>query len=545
MPSAVAAADRGRAAYAENDWVEAYESLSAADRAQPLDADDLELLARAAYLLGHEDEFVANLERAHRIHLGAGRDLAAADCAFWIGFRLAFQGEDAPSSGWFARARRLTDGRETVLAGYLLIPVWIEQMTSGDWEGGCANTIEAAAIGERFGDPDLVALAEIELGQGLMAQGKVVEGLRLVDESMVAVTSGELSPIVAGIVYCNTIDFCRRAQELRRAREWTAALTRWCEQQSGMVAHTGICLVHRAELMTLGGDWREALDELRGLAERFDQGALGRHARAHGAYQRGEVLRLRGDFDAAEAAYRDASKLGREPQPGLALLRLSQGNGEAAAAAITRAIDETTEEIERTGLLPALVEIKLATGNPAEARSASLELRGIAERRRSEALMAMSAHAAGVVALAEDDPVEALAETRRAWRAWEDLGAPHEAARARALVGLACRALGDEDGAALALEAAREDFERLGAAPDIAWVDSIIAPEGTGPAHGLTDRELEVLRLVAEGRSNREIAEALTISEHTAARHLQNIFAKLRVSSRTAAVAFAFEHGLV
>ncbi len=544
---AIAEVERGRACYARHAWADAYEVLSRVDRTTSLGADDVELLARSAYMLGRDDDYVSGLERAHRAHLESGEASRAASCAFWIGWNLMFRGETAPASGWFARAQRVLEREkgECVERGYLLIPVWLEQTAGADHKGAYATAAEAAAIGERCGDQDLVALALMEQGHALVRQGLTEEGLRVVDETMVAVTAGELSPIVAGIVYCNTIAFCRGAFELRRAREWTSALTRWCEQQPDMVAHNGLCLVHRAELMTLGGAWADALDELRRLGERFTEGVLNQRALGAAAYQQGEVHRLLGEFDAAEAAYRKASLLGREPYPGLALLRLAQGNGKAAAAAIRRAVGECTQPLKRAALLPAFVEIMLAGGDVEAARNACRQLEEIARTQKTDALEAMSAQAGGAVLLAEGDASAALVALRRAWQAWQVLEAPYEAARARVLVGLACRSLGDEDAAALELEAARGVFAELEAMRDVGWVDSLSPRAAPPDAHGLTPRELEVLRLVAAGKSNREIASALAISEHTVARHLQNIFAKLRVSSRTAAGAFAFEHDLV
>ena len=498
-------------------------------------------------MLGRDDDYVAALERAHRAHLDADHSLPAARCAFWIGLTLFLRGETAPATGWFARAQRLVDreGRDCAERGYVLTAVCVQQMAARDYEAAYATAGEAAAIGERCGDRDLVAFARMDQGSAMLSLGRTDEGRRLVDETMVSVTAGELSPIAAGLVYCNTISVCQDAHELRRAREWTAALTRWCEQQPDMVAHTGICHVHRAELMTLGGDWEEALGELRRLGARPAGGLVNQRAMGQAAYQRGEVLRLRGEFDAAEAAYREASRLGREPQPGLALLRLVQGNAEAAAASIRRAVGEAARPLKRATMLPAYVEIALAADDVEAARAAWRELEEIAGRHGSDALVASAAQAEGAVRLAEGDADAALTATRRAWSLWEELKAPYEAARARVLVGLACRGLGDEDTAALELEAARQAFIELGAAPDLAALDSLTGQPEPGDTGGLTARELEVLRLVAAGRSNREIAAALTISEHTAARHLQNIFAKLSVSSRTAASAFAFEHHLV
>jgi ATP/maltotriose-dependent transcriptional regulator MalT len=361
---------------------------------------------------------------------------------------------------------------------------------------------------------------------------------------MVAITAGECSPILTGLVYCSVIDGCQQVYALRNAQEWTAALTRWCDRQPGIVAFTGRCLAHRAEIMQLQGAWADALAEAQQAERRFAEG-MNQAAAAQAIYRQGELHRLRGQFGEAEEAYRDASRLGGEPQPGLALLRLAQGNDEAAAAAIRRVAGETTDRFKRAGLLPAYVEIMLAIGDAEEASRACRELEEIAQGSDSGMLGAMAAHARGAVDLAQGDARTALVALRRARQMWHELEVPYEAARARALLGLTCRALGDDDGAGLELEAAREVFAQLGAAPELARLDLLTGPPVAAHSHGLTARELQVLRLVAAGKSNREIASTLVISEHTVARHLQNIFAKLGVSSRTAASAFAFTHGLV
>jgi ATP/maltotriose-dependent transcriptional regulator MalT len=257
------------------------------------------------------------------------------------------------------------------------------------------------------------------------------------------------------------------------------------------------------------------------------------------------VLRLRGDFAAAEAAYREANGHGREPQPGLALLRLAQGDAPAAAAVIRRALAETVEPLRRARLLPACVEIMLACGDTAAARAACDELTGVASGFESAMLGATVEYVHGSVELAEGAAAAALVSLRAAWQAWQELEAPYEAARTRVLLAQACRALGDDDTADLELEAARTVFAQLGAGPDLAAVEALAAPSSPSDTHGLTRRELEVLRLVAAGRSNRQIATELVVSEHTVARHVQNILGKLAVPSRTAATAFAFEHRLI
>ena len=546
MIDAVAELEHGRESYAQQSWVRAYELLSAADKASPLGAEDLESLARSAYMLGLDDEYVEAMERAHQAHLDAGRPLPAAQCGFWAGLNLLAHGEPSRANGWFGRCQRLLDreGGDCIERGYLLIPDLLAQMGSGEWEAGYATATEGAAIGERFGDPDLVALNSHTQGQALVLMGRREEGLRLVDEALVAVTTGGLSPIVTGIVYCSTIDFCQRIYELRRAREWTEALTRWWDQQPEMVAYTGTCLLHRAEIMEMAGAWQDALEEARRAHERFAQATPTAAAVGNAHYRQGELHRLRGAFDEAELAFRESARCGGEPQPGLALLRLAQGREDAAAGAIRRALGEASASDERLTLLPAAVEILVAVGETDEARAAARELEEISGRLHSNALDAIAARATGAVELADGNPEEALVALRRSFRLWQELGAPYEAARARALIATACGSLGDEDAAAMELDAARAVFAELGAAVELARMDGSAGTKDS-EIHDLTDRELEVLRLVAAGNSNREIAGALVISEHTVARHLQNIFAKLGVSSRTAAGAFAFEHELV
>jgi DNA-binding CsgD family transcriptional regulator len=539
---------RGHASYAGRAWREAYEALSHADGATPLGAGDLELLATSAYMIGRDDDYVSGLERAHRGYLDAGQALRAARCAFWLGIDVATRGETGRATGWFGRAQRLVEHeeRDCPERGYLLLPVVLQHVATGDWEAAYATAADAAGVGERFGDPDLFALAVHEQGHSLVKLGRLEEGLGLLDEAMVAVTAGELSPIVTGLVYCGVIAYCQELYQLRRAQEWTAALTQWCEQQPDMVPYTGQCLVHRAEIMQLHGAWRDALEEARRAGRRFAQRMkMNRLAAAQAFCLQAEVHRLLGEFAAAEEAYREASRWGWEPQPGLALMRLAQGNGDAAAAAIRRVVGETAEPLERAKLLPAYVEIMLAVGDPREARRACCELEEIAAGYESGMLSAIGAHTRGAVDLAEGDARAALVALRRAWQLWQGLEAPYEAARVRVAIGLACRALGDDDAAALELGAARGVFAELGAAPDLAHVDSLTPGAAPGDAHGLTPRELEVLRLVAAGETNKAIAAELVLSERTVERHLSNIFTKLRVSSRAAATAYAYQQQLV
>jgi DNA-binding NarL/FixJ family response regulator len=538
---------RGREAFVRRAWPDAFESLSQADQAAPLGAAELELLATSAYMLGRDDDYVRALERAHHAYLDTGRIPRAVYCACWIGHNMMLRGEAGPATGWFSRGQRLLerDGQDCAERGYLLIPDLVAHAVAGEHEAGYATATEVAEIGARFGDQDLIAIGVHEQGHALVRQRHFEEGLRLLDEVMVTVTTGELSPIVAGIVYCNTIGFWQSVYELRRAREWTDALTRWCEEQPDMVAHTGVCLVHRAEIMQLQGAWEGALEEARRAGERFVGGVLNERVCGKAFYRQGEVHRLRGERRSAEESYREASRRGFEPQPGLALLRLAEGKRDAAASAMRRVLNEASRAHARAALLPAYVEIMLAAGEVEEARGACGELENISRAHESDMLRAMSAQAQGALALAEGESRRALVAFHEALRTWQALEVPYEAARVRVLVALACRVTGDEDTAKWELAAARGVFDELGAVPDVSRVDSLSSGAQAAAPHGLTQRELQVLRLVAGGATNRSVAAELVLSERTVDRHVSNIFAKLRVSSRAAATAYAYEHDLL
>ncbi len=538
--------ERGREAYARRAWLDAYEALSRADAASTLESTDVEMLTTSAALVGERDSHLSLLERLHKLRLDAGEIEPATKAAVLLGMNLAIAGEVGPAMGWFGRAERLVEeaGPDSVVSGYLLLPVVLQRMSSGDAEGAHRAASEAVVIARRFDEHDLFATASNFAGSALIKQARVDEGLQVLDEAMVAVTAGEVSPFFAGIVYCGVIACCEEAFEPRRAREWTNALTRWCEEQPQLVSFTGRCLAHRAGIKQLHGAWADALEEAVLARERCEQ-SMNRAATGQAYYQQAELHRLRGDYTAAEAAYRDASRFGREPQPGLALLRLAHGDTSAAAAAVRRALGETAEPLQRAVLLPAFVEIALAQDAVDDAASASVELDEIDTRFERPMLRAIAAQVRGSVDLARGEPQAALRSLRSAWQVWEELDAPYEGGRVRLLVGLACRALGDEDGAALEFEAARAAFDALGAAPDVARVDALYGRSQKAGTYGLSDRELEVLRLLVSGRTNRDIAGELVVSEHTVARHVQNIFGKLGVSSRTAATAFAFEHHLV
>jgi len=537
---------RGRAAGQRNAWGDAYTALSLADQSSSLAGEDLELLAAAAYLLGHVDECRQALQRAHRAYVAAGDPPRAARCLFWVGFTLLLEGDLAPAAGWVARANRLLDHEQQECAehGFLLLPGAVQASAAGDYASAEATAARAAEIGARAGDADLLTLGLHFQGRALLHQGRVREGLALLDEAMVAVVAGEVWPPVAGNVYCSMIDACLEISDLRRASEWTTALAAWWLNQPDMVTFTGQCLVHRAELMQLHGAWPEAIEETKRACERLAH-AADKYATGAALYRQAEVYRAHGQFAEAEDAYREASRWGREPQPGLALLRLAAGSNGAAEAAIRRAVAETTDRLSRAKLLPAHIEIMLTVGDVPAAREAADELSAIAHDYATPALCAVAGHALGAVLLAEGDARAALGALRGAWEAWQELDAPYEAARVRVLIALGCRALGDEESAALELDAARRIFGKLGATPDLTRIENLNPKYTDGAAHGLTARELQVLRLVATGKTNHAIAADLVLAEKTVDRHVTNIFTKLGVSSRAAATAYAYEHRLL
>ena len=540
LPRARKAADRLA-------WAEAYESLSRADQVAPLSAEDAELLATAAYLTGQVAGCLRALQHASEAYAAAGNLPRAARCLFWLGFALFTQGDLAQASGWLARAARLLDEMQGEYAehGLLLLPQIFQAEVEGDHASSEAAAAQMAEIGHRAGDVEVLSFALHQQGRAMIRQGRVREGMALLDESMVAVVAGELAPYLAGNLYCSMIDACREIAEFRRAHEWTVALTTWCDKQPEMFTFSGQCLVHRAEIMQLRGQWDEAVEQAKRACDRFAH-ATDQYAVGMAWFRLGELYRVRGASTQAEDAYRMASERGRDPQPGLALLWLDEGKAGAARAAIDRALAEATDRLQRAALLPALVEIALVAGDVQAATVASEELSAIAAEFGTPVLRADADRARGAVGLAAGDARDALVALRAAWRVWREVDAQHEAAKVRVLIGRACRALGDEESAMLEVDSARQVFARLGAAPELARLEALDRPTPEpAAAHGLTARELQVLRLLAAGKTNHAIAADLVLADKTVDRHVSNIFTKLGVNTRAAATAYAYENRLV
>ena len=470
-PSAPGALERGRNAYRRRAWRDAYAGLSTADRETPLEPEDLERLAVTCTMLGRETESAGLLARAYQGYQRSDAPERAARAAFWLVLDLMERGEAAQASGWMAKTRRLLSdvGRDCAEQGFGLLPDGLRALAQGDHEAALAILDRVAAIGERFGDSDLIAFTRLAQGRALLRAGRVGEGVALLDEAMVAVTTDEVTPIVAGGVYCSVVSGCQEVFDWRRAQEWTAAMSRWAAPQPDLVLFRGQCLLRRSEVLQLRGDWDGALEEARrALARLLDppnQAGLGQ-----AYYQLAELHRLRGEPAEAEEAYRLASQHGKRIQPGLALLRLSQGDADGALASLRRALDETREPRFRPLLLGACVEAALAADDVPAAQAAAAELSAMASEDAPPYLRALSRRGSGAVRLAGGDARGALADLRASEATWQELEAPYEAARTRVIIGRACGELGDAAEAEVSLAGAAAVFERLRAGPDVTQV---------------------------------------------------------------------------
>ena len=534
---------RAQKSFGQRAWADAYRLFEAADREAPLEPADLERLATAAYLMGREDDSEAVWERAHRTLLERGDPEGAARSAFRLAVELQLRGAMAPASGWFARAQHILDeaGIDCVVRGYLLIPSAIQRIVQGDPAAGNDLFNQAAEIARRYGDRNLACKADQGRGRALIRLGRVREGVALLDEAMVAAISGDVSPMIAGDAYCTVLEACQEIFDLRRAYEWTMSLARWCATQPDLVRYRGECLLYRAEVMQLRGNWDEAVRDAQDACELL----MSRPAAGAAFYRLGEIHRLRGEFEKAEAAYMQANERGRKPQPGLSLLRLAQGEIDAAAASIRSVLLDTRTQAARARMLAAAVEILVAAGDLENARAAATDLSTIASALGASLLNAASAQATGAVRLAEDDVAGAATLLCQAAEIWRDLGMPYEEAQTCLLMAGVCERRGDQEGRRLDVEAARRLFKQLNAESCLARISEQPKPARSEPVGSLSEREAQVLRLLASGKTNRQIAEELFISEKTVARHVSNIFDKLGVSTRSAATAWAYQRNLI
>lgn len=532
--------------YKEQHWSEIYTTLIGADRENPLDAEDLYTLSVAAYLTGKDSESADLLARAHHQFLDKGNLKQALRCAFWLGLQLMFKREQARGSGWFSRAQHLLEKVQQHCAekGLLSIPLALRSLNEGDADRAYATFKKAAEDGDTFNDADLRSLGLLGCGQSLINLGKTSEGLAVLDEAMVAVASDKVSPLVPGIVYCAVIEACQMLFDVQRAQEWTRVLSQWCHAQPDIVPFRGQCLIRRSQIMHLHGDWSKAQAEMQRACTMLSH-PPGEPAAGEAYYQLADLYRLRGEFTRAEELYHEANKWGRKPQPGLAQLRLAQRQQSAAVAAIQHALEETKFPLKRLRILPAYIEIMTASGKIKKARLAADELAALTETYSAPYIHAVSAFSRAAVLLKKGDTGASIKLLRQACDLWNELNAPYEGARVRLLLGIAYRKDGDEDSASMELSAAQWVFQQLEAKPDLKRVEALIKDKTRQDLQGLTLRELQALRLVAAGETNKAIADKLFISERTVERHLSNIFNKLGVASRTAATAHAFKHHMV
>jgi ATP/maltotriose-dependent transcriptional regulator MalT len=530
-----------REAYARGQWDVAFDRFRSAAAEAELAVDDLTAYADAAWWLGENDTSLTLSEQVYRRCLQGDRVPAAARIAIEVGFLWFLRGESTIGSGWISRATRLLrDVPECAAHGYLQHLQVLEALGDGRFDDATTLAHEMQVLAERCDDDTLFALALALEGVATVKLGQVAEGLGLLDEAMLPVRAGTVSPNWAGNLYCQLMGLFFELADLSRARAWTDATERWCDQYSNAAMFSGICRVHRAQLLHVEGAWEEA--EQRALRACRDLADMNVEVVAAGQYQVGEIRRVQGDLEAAEEAYARAHELGRDPQPGLALLRLAQGRPDVADASIRTALAGVVQSLPRVPLRAAQAEVARVAEDAQLAAEIAAELRQTADTYGTPGLEAIAQQTAGLAALLAGEAERSLPALRDASRRWRDLEAPYDAARTHVLLSEAMDALGDHDAADRERTVAEATFAELGAAPDLAALTRSRRP--AQPPGGLTERELEVLTWTAAGKGNRSIAERLTISERTVERHVSNIFLKLDVSSRTEAARFAYRHGL-
>ncbi len=531
-----------RAAHAEHRFGAANESFAQAHEQGELSANDILAWHDASWWLGHAEQSLELAELAHRRLVEAGQTTRAAKEAIGLGFLLMLRGDLATGSGWLQRGRSMLEQvPEEPSHAYVVYLDAQSALYGGDLAKAVGLAHEASATARNAADSTLLSLALMTEGTAHLRGGAVAEGMALLDEAMLPVRTGQLSPEVTGNLYCQMIAVCWELADLRRAREWTAATERWCAGFESSVMFSGICRMHRVQLQQVSGAWDAAAAGARVVCTELV--GMNTSVVAEGHYLLGDLLRLRGATADAEAAYVRAHELGRDPQPGHALLTSQAGHtGNALASLKTALTAHQGADYARVPLLRAIVDLALEMGDQVAARDAGAQLTSIAERWPSDGLAAEAAHARGALQLASGDYAHATWTLREAIRRWQELDSPYSCARARMLLAEACSALDDQAAVALELDAAARILAGLGAVVDLARLQRLRS--GPDRLSGLTPREAEILSRVAEGGTNKQIAAHLVISEKTVARHLANIYLKLGVSTRTAAVAWARRAGL-
>lgn len=543
-PFAASAVEDVRAAIDRQDWETAYETAASARVGddEALEAERLDLLADAAWWLGRLDDCIEAREAAYRHHDDLQDRRRAGLDAVWLYEHHAFTGRATIAGAWLRRARQNLDGDEHCTDyGMLLLREAEVAHGRGDLAGARATVEQVVGLARDLRSFDLEAEALQAAGRVLIDQGAVAEGLARLDEAMLFAVEGRLGPYSTGKVYCSMISACEDVGDYDRAAEWTEATLRWSAKHPFCI-FPGICRVHRAIVLKRRGSLAEAEREAARACEELQQSRPVTSAAAW--IEVGDICRRLGELDRAEAAFTTAQELSGSPCAALALLRLAQGRVTAAATIIAGCMERTTAAPGRVVLLPNFVQIAVAAGDLDRASEAVDELAGLLEKFDHPGAQASLEVARGRVQLATGDPLGARASFESALARWRSLDVPYEAATTGTLLGQALRECGDDEAAAAAFAAAAARFDQIGA--------RMLDDSSAGGTHasrplpaGLTEREVEVLRLVATGLTNNEIAATLFLSVKTVSRHLSNIFTKIDVTTRTAATAFAFEHGLV
>lgn len=530
-----------RRALQRHDWQAAFDAAQAVPGDAPeLEADRADMLAEAAWWLGRLDDCIAARERAYLIFEDLGDRRRAGQCAIWLYEHHAFKASPAMAGAWLRRARRaLVDDPHCVEHGALLLREAEAAHGGGDLDGALALAAQVVALGRTLRSPNLEAEALQTVGRVLIDRGAVADGMGHLDEAMLFAVEGRLGPYSTGKVYCSLISACEELGDLDRAAEWTEATMKWA-QQHPFAIFPGICRVHRAVVLKRRGSLAEAEREAALACEELVGSHVGNSAAAYAEV--GDIQRRLGELDQAEAAFAKAQQLCGQPCGGLALLRLAQGRVDAALSIVTDCLRGAKNPLGRSWLLPMFVHIAIAAGDLEAARNALAELDGIATTFPTAILRVTTQSTRGRLELAQGDAAGASATLQGALESWLALDVPYEVATTRTLLGQALRLSGDEAGATESFAAATKLFEHIGARLDARGLGDGAKPPL--PA-GLTEREVEVLRLIAAGMSNNEIASALYLSVKTVSRHLSNIFTKIGVTSRAGATAFAFEHQLV
>ncbi len=523
------------------DWRAVHDELAGRELSS-LSAAELDRLGESLFWLDRPEDSIAVLGRAFTAHLVEGDHAGAAMAAWQLFYDHALVGEMALANGWLERTRRETDlVRNAVVAGFLAVAECDLASGGGALDDAVAHAERALQLGRSSGHADLTAMALQAKGRALLASGRFADGITALDEAMVSVVNGELTPLFTGWVYCNALSACHDLADLTRALEWSDSAMRWCDDLRAGRLYPGICRLHAVELATLRGTWpsaaamaQQACDELTSHDPRYA-------GEAH--YLIGELHRMAGDLDLAEEAFARAHQFGRVPQPGLARVRLAQGRVEAAVNGLRLALEPPpSAPLRRTDLLAALVEGLLTAGDLDEAEAAATAMSDVADAAASGYLDGVQQVTEARVLLARGESAAACRRAGGAVEQFQRLALPYEEARAREVRGEAARVVGEPDTAHLDLTAARDIYRRLGADADHRRVSALLEE---APGFPLSIRELEVLRLVARGSTNREVAKELVVSEHTVARHLSNIYTKLGVGSRSAAAAWAYERALL